>query len=275
MNEIILPSLKLLFKPLIMYNGEWELGEDLANISIVKNDKNLFQEFLDRYYYMPLKVIFKDESLIKSFGYGICSRRLPNGVRTLYFSKRAFLRNVISNIDEIVEQNGEDVYKAVKKAIRGKKDIYRDVEKQLEESEYYELVKNEYLSCELDITLEEFITLCKKKYTKLLNGYNTVMDLFDKSLNIDKLIDCFDPNQLYLFTAYSLLKNSEKYYEMYGRLDYSISSIDSYREVVKEVRKSDNFYNSHITINVKDDLKVYTIDDLFKEYDELLKRANG
>lgn len=270
MNDKIIPSLKLVYKPLIMYYGEWELSTGLEELSLEKKEKNLFKTFLDRYYYLPLSVIFKDEELARSFKYAICSRLGDSG-RTLYFSKKAFLRNVISNADELVDNSGPDVYKEVKRAIRERKDVYRDVDNNGEQSTYYDEVKNEYLSCELDITLEEYVSLCKKKYTKLLTGYNAVLDLFDKPINVDKFMEAFEVDRLYLFTAYSLLKHSERFYESYGRLDYNIVVLDTYRELVNGLRKKDSFYNSYIVF----DNNVYTIDDLFKEYDELLKKVEG
>lgn len=267
MNDNIVPSLKLIYKPLIMYYGEWELLDGLEALSLVKNNKNLFKSFLERYYYMPLKVIFKDEDLARSFKYGICSRLGDSG-RTLYFSKLAFLRNVIANADEVVGDG--EVYKDIKKAIRDRKDIYRDVIKNMENSDFYDEVKSEYDNCDLEISFEDFVLLCKKKYTKLLSGYNAVLDLFDKTLNVDKFIECFDPNQLYLFTCYSILKQSEKYYNENGKLDYNVVALDSYRNLVNEIRTKDRLYNSHIMIGDE----IYTTDDLFKEYDNLLDEVN-
>lgn len=269
MNDKIVPSLKLVYKPLIMYYGEWELLSGLEDLSVEKKGKKLYDEFLNRYFYMPLSVIFKDEELAKSFKCAVCSR-LGAGGRTLYFSKKAFLRNVISNADEVVASMGDDVYKDLKRAIRIRKDMYRDVINNGEDSPYYNEVKREYLNCELDITFEEFILLCKKKFTKLLSGYNAVIDLLDKSLDVDKFIKCFEADKLYLFTAYSLLENSKKYYDSFGRLDYNIVVLDTYRTLVDDLRKNDPFYNSYIVIN---DI-VYTIDDLFKDYDNLLERVN-
>lgn len=271
MNNNVIPSLKLVFKPLIMYYGEWELLSGLSSLANDKNGKNLFDEFMERYYYLPLTVIFKDEELARSFKYAICSRMGDSG-RTLYFSKKAFLRNVISNADDLVLSNGEGVYKDIKKAIRIKKDVYRDVCSNGEESPYFDEVKNEYLNSELDIDFEEFVLLCKKKYTKLLSGYNALLDLFDKSINVDRFIKCFDENKLYLFTAYSLLKHGQNHYDSYGKLDYNIVVLDTYRNLVNEIREKDNFYNSYIML---DDSNVYTIDDLFREYDELLLKVNG
>lgn len=273
MKENIVPSLKLLFKPLIMYYGEWDFNDNLVNISKVEKEKNLFQEYINRYYYMPLKVIFKDEDLVRSFKCGICSRLTESG-RTLFFSKKAFLRTVISNVDEIILNNGEEAYKDIKKAIRIKKDIYRDVDNNGSNSDYYEDVKNEYLACELDISLEEFISLCKKKYTRLLNGYNAVLELLNKPLDLDKFISCFDPDQLYLFTCYSLLQNSKKYYELYGKADYNVVCIDSYKQLVVDTRKVDSFYNSHITFVDGKETTIYTIDDLFKEYEDFMTYIN-
>ncbi len=269
MNDNIVPSLKLVYKPLIMYYGEWELLDGLEELSLENNKKNMFKAFLERYYYMPLKVIFKDEDLARSFKYVICSRLGDSG-RTLYFSKVAFLRNVITNANEIVSKEGDIVYKEIKKAIRERKDIYRDVDKLGEHSIYYNDVLKEYEDCELEISFLEFVLLCKRKYTKLLTGYNAVLDLFDKAINVDKFIECFDPNRLYLFTCYSLLKHSEKYLEEHGKLDYNIVALDTYRSLVDELREKDKMYNSHIIINNE----IYTIDDLFREYDELVKNVN-
>ena len=44
----------------------------------------------------------------------------------------------------------------------------------------------------MDMEFEEFVEMCKKQYTKFLGGYNAVLDLFDKSINVDTFISCFD-----------------------------------------------------------------------------------
>lgn len=270
MNESMVPSLKLIYKPLIMYYGEWELLDGLESIAVIKNGKNLYNEFLERYYYMPLKVIFKDDELVRSLKLSVCSRLGDNG-RSLYFSKRALLRNLIANADEIIDNGGKDVYKEIKKAIRTRKDVYRDVINSQEKSSYYKEVKKEYDNLETEMTFDDYVSICKKKYTRLLSGYNVVLDLFDKPISVNKFIKCFNIDQLYLFTIYSVLRHSEKQYELYGKVDYNITVIDSYRNLVNEIRKDDSFYNTHVSI---DGNKVCTIDDLFKEYDEFLNRVN-
>jgi len=268
MNKDLLPSLKLIYKPLVMYYGEWELLEGLESIALESKGKNLFTEFLNRYYFKPLNVVFKDEELVSSFKWAVCSRLGESG-RTLYFSKTAFLRNIITNANDLVLYGGDNVYKEVKKVIRDRKDVYRDVDTNKEASPYYKEIMKEYTKSGLDITFEEYLKLCKKKYTKLLTGYNAVLDLFDKSINVDSFIKCFDIDKLYLFTAYSLLKYSEEHYKKFGDFDYNITVLDSYRLLVEKIREDDQFYNSHIVLG---DV-VYTIDDLFKEYDELQKRV--
>lgn len=271
MNNKILPSLKLIFKPLINYHGEWELGDNLRNLSLKNKDKNLFDEFLERYYYMPLNVIFKDEQLTRSFKFSISSRLGESG-RNLYFSKKAFLRNVVSNADEVVLLGGDAIYKEVKKAIRDRKDVYRDVDKLGKESQYYKEIKTEYKNSNTEMTFEEYVNLCKKKYTRLLTGYNAVLDFFDKPINVDKFISCFEPNELHLFACYSMFLSIKENYELYNKLDYNTVVLDSYRDLVNDIRKTDSMYNSHIII---DNNRIYTIDDLFNDYDELLNNVKN
>ena len=268
MDEMLIPSLKLLYKPLEMYYGEWEIKYDLKDIALYKKDKNLYEEFLERYYYMPLNVIFHDDKIVRIFDVKICSRIGDKG-RSLFFSKRAFLRNLVTNIDELIDVNGEGAYKAIKKAIRIKKDIYRDVYNDMEKSKYYDYVMGEYLKYQSEDSFADFVKTCKKQYTRLLNGYNAVMDLFNKPIAIDKFIRCFDVDKLYLCTCDSILNNSIDYYNRYGKLNYNLHFIDSYRDIINNVRKSNSFYTVSIEKQVKDKKVVYTVDDLFKDLDNV------
>ena len=273
MDEKVISSLKLVYKPVIMYYGEWDLGNGLADLALIKKDKNMFEEFLKRYYYMPLNVIFKDDELVKEFEYSICSRNGEGG-RTLYFSKKTFLKNIVPDIEEILATYGDKAYTEIKKAIRIKKDVYRDVYNNQEDSIYYDDVRKEYIDCNLDVSFEEYVLNYKKKYTRLLSGYKAVLDLFDKAINVDSFIKCFNIDKLYLYTMYCLLKNSKEYYDLYGRLDYNINCIDSYQKQVEAIRKNEKFYNSYITFNDNGSVVVYTIDDLLKEYDDLIKKGS-
>ena len=47
-------------------------------------------------------------------------------------------------------------------------------------------------------------------------------------------------------------------------------NMEQWAQMLEDFRKKDSFYNSYITINNS----VYTIDDLFKEYDELVMKVN-
>ncbi len=272
MEELLLTNLKLIYKPIVTYYGEWSLGAGLEDIANIKRGKNLYKEFLNRYYFMPLNVIFSNDKIIDSFEAGICSKVSKKG-RSLFFSKRSFLRNIVTNIDDLIDNNGEEAYKAIKKAIRIKKDIYRDVYNNGEASEYYNQVMNEYLKYSNTDTFEEFVKLCKRQYTRLLSGYNSVMDLFDKPINIDKFIDCFDINKLYLYTCWVLLKHSINYFDRYNNLDYTIEFVASYKNVVGAIREKDPFYNASISVVKDGETIVYTIDDLFKDLNDLEMRA--
>lgn len=268
MNEEIVSNIKQLSSPKELYYGEWLLdGELLTKISLYnKREKNLFLEYLDRYYYLPLSVVFKDDCLTSGFRVGIVSK-LVDGKRKMYFSKKVFLTNIISNVDDVVKD--DESYKLIKKALRVKKDVYRDVFKLGSESQYYKEVLKEYEGCDTDLTFEKFVALCKKKYTRLLTGYNTVLDFLDKPVNVTKLLDCFDTDTFYLFICYSILVNCEKQYDMYGKVDININELDKYRDIVKAKRKAAPFYNCFV---VDYENKNITIDDLFKRYDALQEK---
>ena len=122
-------------------------------------------------------------------------------------------------------------------------------------------------------SFEDFVKLCKKQYTRLLNGYNSVMDLFDKPINIDKFIGCFDINKLYLFTCYKLVKHNYNYYDKYNNLDYTISFVDEYRKIINDLRQKEPFYNSVINVVKDNEVVVYTIDDLFRDLSDLEMRT--
>lgn len=270
MNESIVSNIKELSAPKDLYYGEWVLdGNGLRDISLFKKDKNLYDEFLNRYYYLPLSVVFKDDELTKGFSASIMSK-LVNGKRKMYFSKKAFLSNIISNIDDVIKD--DESYRLLKKALRVKKDVYRDVYKLGVESEYYKEVLREYKACNTNLSFEKFVTLCKKKYTRLLTGYNTVLELLDKPIKIDKLLDCFKTDQFYLYVMYTILDNCEKQYELYGKVDSNFSELDKFKDIVTSQRKKSPFYNCHVISKAK---KIVTIDDVLVRYERLLEKIGN
>ena len=264
-------KLKDIYKPKKIYVGSWDLNvDDLSKMSLTKNDKNLFEQFLNRYYYMALNVIFKNDQLVNEFKCSIISN-LVNNKRSLYFSKKTFLRNFIANIDDMLEINGEEVYTNIKTEIRKKKDMYRDVEKLGEQSQYYRIIKNEHKMINSEMPFEDFILICKKKFTRLLSGYNAVMEFFDKELDIDKFMDCFNINQLYLYTMTEILELNESNFDLYGRVNYSIFYLEQYEKLIETIREKEPFYNSLLAI---DDV-IWTIDDLLKGYHIFVKQINN
>lgn len=274
MNDIE-KELKNLFYPEIPYEGTWTLGEIIKDISSKDSFGNdLYEKFLDRYYYKPLESILKDKEIVKTFHLGYCSY-LKDGQRNLYFSKREFLKNIISNIDELIESETSKNLPKLKKALRDKKDTYRDCAKQGSESPFYNEIEKEYRAKKLDIPFPEYVALCQKKYTKILSGYNAILAFFDRPINIFNFISCFDSNQLYLYTCYSILKNCQVEYELYGRISTNENFIATYQNIVEKVRKKEPFYNTFITFNEDDKTRIYTPDDLIKDYTKLLDTVNN
>jgi len=234
----------------------WQYLPKLGEIAIESKNKNKYQEFIERYYLTPLNVVFKNDEMINRFKYAIVFNDGPQG-KTLYFSRKSFLKNIITNIGDLEKEYGKDVYKAIKKPLREKKDIYRDVYKNDSKSKYYKEVLNEYNTVKRNVTFKEYVTLCRQKYTRLLNGYNTVMEFFNKPIDIHKFIDCFSVDQLYLFTCKSIVESNKKSFR-------DSKTIEKYIDFIKDIRNKDHAYNCHI--NYKN--QSYTIDDLIKEIEE-------
>lgn len=265
MIENITDNLKKIFTPSIQYFGEWTIEENLLNIALEKRNKNLYKEFLNRYYYTPLNVIFKDEEITNSFDIKICSK-LNNEKRTLYFSKKSFLDNIILNGKTIYDLNGEASYQIVKKAIREKKDIYRDVYQNKEKSKYYKKIQLEFKYSEINTSFEKYVVMCKKRFTKLLTGFNPILEVLNKPLDVNKFIKCFDQDKLYLATCYSLLKHNINHYNKYNRIDFNSTYIDEYIMFVSDKRILEPFYNTSIIVEDN----IITIDDLIKEYNQFI-----
>ena len=272
MSDSARVSLKKLFNPSVEYYGEWELGKHLDTIALI-GEKTKLDTFIERYYTTPLAAILKDEELAKSFKWGVCSREV-NGKRTLFFSKIEFVRNITESIDNILYVNGEQAYADVKKALRIKKDMYRDVSLKGNESEYYKTVKKAYSPFKKRMTFDQYVNLYKKKYTRILSGYNVILEFLNKPIDVDKFIDCFNVDQLYLFAVHSILEANKNYYKIFGKVNYDLFCLEDYRQFVAAQKKTNKFYNSCIIVDGKGRDVVYTIDDLFKDYDKLLSKVN-
>ena len=98
------------------------------------------------------------------------------------------------------------------------------------------------------------------------------MDLFNKAINTDGFIKCFDVDRLYLYVCYRLLEHNKQYYDKYGKFDYNIEYVYDYRNLIEKVRKQNTFYNTSIMVGEGDNKLVYTVDHLFKELDDLASK---
>ena len=59
---------------------------------------------------------------------------------------------------------------------------------------------------------EDFISFCRKKYTRLLTGYNAVLEFFDKPINLDKFIRAKYGKNIYLSESkYQFKKKSDDF----------------------------------------------------------------
>ena len=226
---------------------KWSYIDSLKSMANINNGKNDYQEFLDRYYYTPLRVILKNDDMVDKFRCGI----EYNPRVGLTFSKRAFLKNLVANIDELLSYDEEKAFKEIKRAIRIKKDIYRDVYTNGKKSEFYDFVYNEFGTVKKKVKFDEYVKLCRQKYTRLLNGFVPLLDFLSKPIDVNKFISCFNVDQLYLLSCKSILNSTN---------NKNNKVIIDYVDLVNNI-KEEKGYNVHITLRGNK----YSISDLLKE----------
>lgn len=226
-------------------SSKWRYPDTLKTISVLTNEKSAFDEFALRFYYTPLRVILKNDDMVDKFKCGVEYDPLVG----LTFSKRVFLKNLVANVDELLELDEAKAYKEIKKAIRIKKDIYRDVYANGKNSSYYDSILKEFGTIRKKVKFEEYVRLCRQKYTRILNGYVALLEFLSKPIDVTKFINCFNVDQLYLLTCKSILSCTKE-------KDNAV--ITNYLELVKDIRKDKRTYNAYITVRGNK----YSINDL-------------
>lgn len=229
-------------------NAKWSYPDTLKTMSILNKEKSMFDEFAERYYYTSLRVILKNDDMVDKFKCGI--EYVPNVGLT--FSKKTFLKTLVANVDELLALDENKAYKEIKKAIRVKKDMYRDVYTNGKKSSYYDNVLKEFGTVKKKIKFDEYVKVCRQKYTRILSGFVPLLDFLSKPIDVNKFISCFNADQLYLLTCKSIF-NSTK--------DKENPVIMNYLELVKDIRKEKRTYNAYIMVRGSK----FSINDLRKE----------
>lgn len=293
----ILPPREI-FASRTFYDGVWSISgfprnanDDMLAINAKKeNGKNLYMEFLKKIYFEPLsdlcqitRISFFHPDL--SFG-----DDAKTGKRELFFSVPVFARQILSTImDDVFEEfysilknfkSEEDIINFIRDKVRIDRKKYLDVKKNGMNSEHYQQVYKSYLDFlgafskqNQSIGFEEFLTKRERGESNLLIGLRLYKSIFEKKINIDALIDCFDYDKFCLTMAKTNLAECLNIERQTGQVYNIAHYLQLYSIAIGEMKKINPNYQCVIEYpDEKGKLCSYSTEDLLKEYNALLVR---
>ena len=296
---------KMLFNPLVFYDGEWMLDSNyeltadknilIENSKVVKG-KNLYLKYLEEEFYLPLMQIFNSNSMSHSFFPKIIFEvDEENKKRTVRFNYSIYLFQVASGLEladtkgyssvlqryarEMKEDSSKEEMMAFnKELLREEMKAFRDILNNGIKSKYYTKAYQFYLNHSelfkkqnLHYSFEQFIQTKLDTLVKLNVRSQDVLDFYRKRINTDKLIESFDYDKLSLIGAYCALLQCDITVENTGKLDNSILYIKQYLDSVNKYKEYNANYNPSITIFDENNRKCKChIHDIEKRYYTLL-----
>jgi len=293
-------DVNILFYPSVYYDGEvilggeLDFGGDATNDYFVLNSKvankqNLYMQFLEKYFYSKLKGFLNSDSLAHLIFPKIClGSDIEDKQRKTTFSFSCFLSPQLTtlNVDENLQKLKElgdkaslsELVQFLKGVIRKERSIYDDVLTNGKNSKYYEevfeLYNSTYQGKGQSIKFSQFLEMLKDGCTKRIMATRSYESFFSKEIDIDSLVSCFDYDKFCLIGAKSVLDACATTERLSNKVDNSIVYLKSYLDAVDKYRELNPTYDcSIITVDKKTGRKkVITIDDIKKEYQEILTR---
>lgn len=192
--------------------------------SKMSGDKNLYEEFINQYFFSPLRSILDSESMSKSQIPVINIYEDYNGKKHIIFDLNVYCSAVLNSISltdipkSALSYNTDFDQKieTLRDALREERKRLNDVLINKEKSIYYNKmleVYNETTSKfggtvnEIFITMNNLIESKISFCTKMIIGCRYLKDFFQKEIDTDKLIPCFDYDKLCLIFAECFFRN--------------------------------------------------------------------
>ena len=295
MNLIDILPPREIFDSRTFYDGVWSISgfprnanDDMLAINAKKeNGKNLYMEFLKKIYFEPLsdlcqitRISFFHPDL--SFG-----DNPKTGKRDLFFSVPVFasqlLHTIMDNVNEEFMlmldniKSDEDIINFIRDKVRIDMRKYLNVKNNGRNSEYYQQVYQSYLdflgTFSKHIGFDEFLTKRAQGESNLLMGLRDYKRIFEKKIDRDALIDCFDYDKLCLIMAKTNLAECLNIERQTGKVYNIAHYLQLYSIAIGEMKKINPNYQCIIQYpDSKGKLCSYSSEDLLKEYNALLVR---
>ncbi len=296
-----------LFNQPVFNDSEWFLGGGdnptkpksvyLELNAKVENGKNKYKEFIKEEFYNPLSKILGIKTGVNAFTPRICfglDEKTGKTTRSITFSYLIFLIENLYSLEIAEEQRGDFIIEFIdfaaedanklelldkcKKYNKLELKCYRDVLEKGNESPYYEKTWNlykHYVKVLGNMPFKNFLNSRIEAITRFNIYGKECIEIFEREINTDKLLDAFEYDKFALIAAYSILNQSRITVERTGKVDSAIIYVRNYVSAVQEYRKYDKSYNPFIYVyNDKDEKVKVTTEQIIKEYNRVLMEHN-
>ena len=285
----------IIFNPIPSFRGIWSISYDnLLKNAKVENGKNLFLEFMKKYYDEPLYAILQT-TYFKTFPVKIISlANIDNHGRCLLFSDFyfylgffAFLNYDIDKVHKTDEEHKaylEEIYDkvfisyndlnlALSEALKIKCDRLNDVLINEFNSEYFEAAMRDYNFENTGMDFHSYIAKTYDVATKLQVGVLKLNDFLDTKLNYQELYNAFEPDKFYLLCAVALYDNILKMEKDNKIIKNCNGYLEEYCKACNEIVKTEKDYNPKVLYEMESGKKIrYTRRQLQKDYEAFMQR---
>lgn len=283
-----------LFNPNMFYTGEVLLGSLDPNTDMLlmnaksKKGKNKYYEFLQKYYYEPFSKVINSKSLAYTIPPSISLCHRADGKRHTKFSFMVYVHGKINGTinpeehQQELEKLGldyteEQVNLFLKNMLRSERKKFDSVKDSGRRSPYFAEIYNlykYYVQAGNKMGFDEFLDGMISGYVKSTFATRFYLEFFDKELNIDELVECFDYDKLCSIAARSVLDGCIFTEQNSNLVHNSAIYVMKYLEAVEEMRTKNPNYNCSIkALDIQTGkIRIYTIDDIIEEFNLLLAR---
>lgn len=225
-------DIDILFHPHMFYDSDWFLnGEESITGQrkkyLLLNSKKhksitLYEQYLDKYYYKPLNNILNSKQLAYSFEPEIVLTVSDDGQkRVTQFCIMTYLMQMITSlnlvedaVEHFIDEINENMDKAAqiskaKEFMRLENRCYNDILNNGRKSTYYNKALDIYKlyseHYKWNLSFEEFVKTQIYNLQKLMVGSRYYLETFNKEINLEDLVNCFDYDTFCLLAAVSAL----------------------------------------------------------------------
>ena len=283
--DIALDGVNNIFDPAVNYKGGYQFNyKALREASKISEDgRNYIEGYFDKYYFEKVHQIFPNfleiplifSNTYKEDGYGRCLRVSTNDVvASLFFS----VTGIFPSISD--ERTEEENRITVRDTIRDYLKKSRDCISKGKDSEYYDLLYNNYLkfneSGMYNMTFDQYLAkmtnvICDGLLANLRKFYST----FDKDIDIHKIATMVDLEKFNFIMSHQLLMMSQAADELLNIYHNSLTNVYRYIEAVDlYIKEIDPGYRISLTSYdvVGNAIPNYNYHKLKKDFNKLVTK---